>query len=667
MKKVLCVVFCLFLVLSNCTIALAQTNDYENNWAKAEIESIKSKGIIVGYPDGTFRPNNNITKAEFYKIINKTMGFINESEVNFSDVIPEMWYYNDVAKGIEAKYIIPTGLLNANKNISRAEVAKILGIVFEIEGDELEASKFTDYESIPEDLKPVIGGLRKNGYINGYPDGSFRVNSEITRAEVVKMIHNISGEIVNQKSIVEKNAEKNMIVNTSDVSLKNIEVGGNLYLTEGIGEGNSYLENVKVKNMTVISGGGSNSIEIKNSELNSLLVNKKYSSVMLVLLNTKMESVKAINQAKLHLKSESFIKELELKDRAELIIDKGATIDKLIIKEGNIAISGQGTINYIKSEVDFISNGTKVKSNTEYKLVSGKLIELNPAPPSGGGGTYVPDPDPQPPIVNKAELIKAINEAKNKVEDDYTSESWEVFVQALQEAERVRDNQMADQAQVNIALNKLRNAMDNLVEKSPVISEPKIAAIYYPNYLNYFPYISIQVEGIEGVTKFSVEFYIFDSDGVTGVMVESNIFDIDKNSEAIFYNPEKFKTINIKVYDKDENLLYKFEGVEPKLKTDAPIAPEVVARYYKNSIIDNAAQIYIDVTNLEGANFYDIEYHTSDIDGIPNVDTTIKSAIDKPLYIWYDLASNYRTITIKIYKDEILLHVFENVIPIKGD
>lgn len=547
MKKVLCIALCLMLIMSNITTVFALENDYEGNWAKNEIEYMKNRGIISGYPDGSFKPANNMSKAEFYKVINKIMGFTNESEINFSDVVQDNWYYDEVAKGVAANYIIPAVSLDAGKNINRGEVARIIGIVFSIEGDKQEAN-FTDNDTIPEELKATIGGLKKNGFINGYPDGSFRVDAEITRAEVVKMLHNIAGEIVNEEGIITKNADKNLVVNTADVTLKDMEIGGNLYLAEGIGEGDVFLDNVKVKNIAIVNGGGANSVDIRNSQLKSLLLDKKQSLLNVLLSNTKIDTVTNTNQIKLQLTQGSTIKNLELKDKAELVLEKNALVENLKITGKDISINTQGSISFIESSVKFKVNGAEANANTKYKIVDGKLMLLYPPSDSGTGG-YTPQPveytvtfkleggniggktedkiekvrdktaieEPSAPIkagysfvgwfedgseekfdfstlitknltliakwkqettdpeeVDKAALIEAIATAQAKNEDDYTPESWIEFALALQEAIAVNNNAYSTQADVDTALENLITAMGRLDEKE----EPETPECY---------------------------------------------------------------------------------------------------------------------------------------------------------------------------------------------
>jgi len=377
MKKVLYLAITLVILMSSSMVVFGQENDYESSWAKNEINYMKDKSIISVYQDGTFRPDNNMNKSEFYKVVNSIMGFIQKSEINFNDVGPENWYYDEVKKGVGANYILSGTSLNAEENITRGEVARIIGIIFGIEEDKSEASKFEDGLTLPEELKGVIGGLKKNGYINGYPDGTFRANAVITRAEVVKILYDISGEIVNEAGNINNNINKNLIVNTADVTLKDMTIGGNLYLAEGIGEGNLVLDNVIVKGKVIVNGGGPNSLSIMNSQLNSIFVDKKQGLVNMVLSNTKVGEVKTVKQVRLELTQGSYVKKLELKDEANIISAKDTSIDNLRIISGDIVIDSKGIIKYIKSENQFKVNGSILKANVEYKVVDGKLEELN--------------------------------------------------------------------------------------------------------------------------------------------------------------------------------------------------------------------------------------------------------------------------------------------------
>ena len=113
--------------------AFGQVTDISNHWAKEEIKYLIEKGIIHGYPDGTFRPEENISKVEFYKLVNELIGYKEKVDIEFDDVKDSDWFYDHVKKGVKANYINKVETLKPNINIKREEVAEILSIVFDIE------------------------------------------------------------------------------------------------------------------------------------------------------------------------------------------------------------------------------------------------------------------------------------------------------------------------------------------------------------------------------------------------------------------------------------------------------------------------------------------------------------------------------------------------------
>ncbi|MFA7412560.1 MAG: S-layer homology domain-containing protein, partial [Tissierellaceae bacterium] len=392
------------LILSSTTTAFGQVIDTEKHWAEDVVEYMVEKGIIHGYPDGSFRPENNMTRAEFYKVVNELMGYTAKTKIGFEDVVEGAWYYEHVQKAVGAKYIEEAELLKPDANITRAEVAKILGLIFSVEEDSEAAKVFADYGSIPKDLRAVFGGLVKNGYLRGYPDKTVRPKGEITRAEVVQMLKNISGEIVNKKGSYETDVEGNMVINTRDVELKNMTIEGNLYLTEGIGDGDVRLDNVVVKGEMNIKGGGENSIVIMNSKLNKVVVDKAEGKIRVVFEKTSVESVKTSNEVKLQLNDGTEIKIVELDGKIEVVVEKGAAIVSLDVLSSEIVIEAKGDIETLNAKEDVIVNDKKVEKGQEPKKVEGGQVKDSGTAPKapatstgtgggssdGGGGSYTP-------------------------------------------------------------------------------------------------------------------------------------------------------------------------------------------------------------------------------------------------------------------------------------
>lgn len=188
-KKYLPLIFIMLLIfIFQPRISLAYS-DLNGHWALEYINVLDEKNLIEGYEDGSFRPDANMTRVEFYALINNLAGYTKTYAVSFSDVKKTDWYHEEVAKGIKAGYLTPTtGKLNPNKEITRQEAMRILGYVYKLSPNLRGVEKFNDKNLIKSDNKGYIGALTSKGIISGFPDGNFYPNRVITRGEISKII-----------------------------------------------------------------------------------------------------------------------------------------------------------------------------------------------------------------------------------------------------------------------------------------------------------------------------------------------------------------------------------------------------------------------------------------------------------------------------------------------
>lgn len=366
------IIVILILVFAARSISIA-----ERHWAKDEIEYLLSKGIVSGYPDGTFKPDNPITRAEFVKIINKVIGTKGKSDVPFKDVNEKNWFYDEVAKAIKSGYVEGYGdnTFRPNKPITRQEAAKIIVTAFRLEGISLSNdSSFIDQNKIDNWAQEYVTILKNRGYIYGYADGTFRPNNPITRAESVKMITKISGEIINVAGEYSQDVAKNVLVNISDVVLKDMHIKGDLYLVEGIGDGDVILDNVIVEGTTYIRGGGADSIYINNSHLNNLVIGKVDGLVHVVLDNSKSLSIIVSMNTKLTIKKGTSIELMKIAGKSNIKIERGSEIDKIEIQSLGVEIIVEGDIKSIVANEDFRLNNQLLKKGTELSIKDGKII-----------------------------------------------------------------------------------------------------------------------------------------------------------------------------------------------------------------------------------------------------------------------------------------------------
>ena len=147
---------------------------------------------MSGYRDNTFRPNENMTRVEFYSTINNLAGYDKTYTVTFSDVNTSDWYYSEVAKGIKAGYIRPTtGKLNPEREITREEVAEILGYVYSLVPKVSATDEFGDRNNISESARGYVGALVGAGILRGYSDGNFYPARSIRRSEAASLFRSM--------------------------------------------------------------------------------------------------------------------------------------------------------------------------------------------------------------------------------------------------------------------------------------------------------------------------------------------------------------------------------------------------------------------------------------------------------------------------------------------
>ena len=153
---------------------------------------------LIGYADGTVRPNGKITRAEvatiFFRLLDdETRAKYWSSKNDFSDVSADKWYNNAVSTlsnmGVIGGYA--DGTFHPDAPISRAEFAKI-AVSFTQNNGSATYNYFTDVK--PTDwFAPYVTAAKDAGLIEGYSDGSFKPESKITRAEACAIVNRTLG------------------------------------------------------------------------------------------------------------------------------------------------------------------------------------------------------------------------------------------------------------------------------------------------------------------------------------------------------------------------------------------------------------------------------------------------------------------------------------------
>jgi len=160
---------------------------------------------IIGYPENIVRPEGNITREEvaavFYRLLDPAYrNSIKTTSLGFGDVEANRWsskHIGTLAKGqILSGY--PDGSFRPGSNITRAEIAVIASKFEKLA--KIETNKFSDISL--HWAKEYINSAAENGWFDGYPDGTFKPDQYITRAEFVTLVNKVLDRRVHSEDIL---------------------------------------------------------------------------------------------------------------------------------------------------------------------------------------------------------------------------------------------------------------------------------------------------------------------------------------------------------------------------------------------------------------------------------------------------------------------------------
>jgi hypothetical protein len=165
------------------------------HWAHQPVEVMFALEIVNGKAPGRFAPDDAVLRAEFAKMLAVTLGL--EADLSqpspFADVPNEYWarpyiqalYQAGIAHGEAVDghlYFRPT------RTITRAEASTIIARVLGVDQETDYTPTFSDWDSVPGWAQPSVANLAKFGWVNGFPDGSYKPQAELSRAQSAKVL-----------------------------------------------------------------------------------------------------------------------------------------------------------------------------------------------------------------------------------------------------------------------------------------------------------------------------------------------------------------------------------------------------------------------------------------------------------------------------------------------
>lgn len=194
MKRFFILLSSIVILLSFCmqVYALTFSDLAESHWAYKQIMMLANEGIINGYENGTYKPEKAVTRGEFLKLIMTALyggtEYFEKNNFNLGH-----WATPYAIEAARAGCLMNgTTITGLDNEISRKEMVHILAKICinnRIEREkQTESIDFLDVVSLDQNSKLYIDFVVRNGLINGYPEGVFKPDKTMTRAEVATVM-----------------------------------------------------------------------------------------------------------------------------------------------------------------------------------------------------------------------------------------------------------------------------------------------------------------------------------------------------------------------------------------------------------------------------------------------------------------------------------------------
>lgn len=249
-------------------VDFSRFKDVGNHWAKSYLQWAVQNGIMAGTSSTTMTPDGNITRAQMATMITRAFGATKEADISmFVDVEKDAWYADAIAKAVQMGCLSGFGNAMApNQPVTRQEVAvalvKAAGYVVT---DNYNLTKFKDYSTIDSWARPYLSTAVANGLLTGYTNGNLGPKDRVTRAQFVTMLQRVAvAYMTPTATYTSKTVNGSLMVGVGNISLDNMTISQNLFLSDGVGTGSITLDGTQVGNTVYVRGTGPNTVKITN-------------------------------------------------------------------------------------------------------------------------------------------------------------------------------------------------------------------------------------------------------------------------------------------------------------------------------------------------------------------------------------------------------------------
>ena len=252
----------------------ASFSDTRGHWAESYIEQAVAHGFVRGYADGTFLPDNPVTRAEFTAMVNRALGNNATANVTFTDVPHYEWFFDDVSRAFAAAYVggYEDNTFRPNNTITRQEAAVMISRIIPAYNVSGNLNVFPDRASIADWAFAAFQKVVGKGYIGGFDDGNLYPLQNLTRAQTAKIIC----DILDNETIV----RNDRVVTSNREVLSNTIFANGVTIHRDLGDGSATIENSIILGPLRVQGGAE--VTVSNSRVAQATVERTTGSVRLL-------------------------------------------------------------------------------------------------------------------------------------------------------------------------------------------------------------------------------------------------------------------------------------------------------------------------------------------------------------------------------------------------
>lgn len=251
--------------------------DVKGHWGEKFMKWAYENYLFTGVSSDRIDPNGNITRAQMATVITNAFGATKVADISmFIDVGRDAWYYQPIAKAVNMGCLSGFGnSIVPAESVTRQEVATCLvkAAGYDLTGGSATLSRFTDAGKADPYAVQYLGTAIGNGLMNGNGDGTLNPSGKVTRAEFAVMMYRMANAyMTSTMSYTSREVNGSLAVGIGGITLDNMTITGNLFLTDGIGTGEVTLKNTRVGGTIFVRGTGPNGLHLTNGSTASAVV-----------------------------------------------------------------------------------------------------------------------------------------------------------------------------------------------------------------------------------------------------------------------------------------------------------------------------------------------------------------------------------------------------------